>query len=176
MGMISCPSCDGVMHSLQYEGITIESCEACDGEWLDGDELGKILAIRQVLFDDDTRRAVEEVEPIHGKPFYRIGRGSRCPKDGFELKPVNYGGNAGIILERCTGCGGMWLDNGELEKLWMVVEEWDRQLPEDKKKYASLLRKAAGKVDANDDVTVSRLPLVGGFINACVNNILDLTT
>jgi uncharacterized protein len=38
----------------------------------------------------------------------------RCPKDGGFLKEVVF---RGIRIDRCSTCGGVWLDNGELEKL-----------------------------------------------------------
>jgi hypothetical protein len=38
----------------------------------------------------------------------------RCPKCGGNLHEVAF---RGIRIDRCSTCGGVWLDNGELEKL-----------------------------------------------------------
>ena len=57
----------------------------------------------------------------------------------------------------------------------MIVEGWDDALPEDLQKYGSKLRDVAAEVDEADDVTISRLPLIGRFINSAINGILDLT-
>ncbi len=38
----------------------------------------------------------------------------RCPKCGRELEEVVF---RGIKIDRCTSCDGVWLDEGELEKL-----------------------------------------------------------
>jgi hypothetical protein len=38
----------------------------------------------------------------------------RCPKCGGNLYEVTF---RGISIDRCGTCGGVWLDNGELEKL-----------------------------------------------------------
>jgi uncharacterized protein len=38
----------------------------------------------------------------------------RCPKCGGNLNEVVF---RGIRIDRCSSCGGVWLDNGELEKL-----------------------------------------------------------
>ena len=38
----------------------------------------------------------------------------RCPKCGGELETVFF---RGIEIDRCTSCDGVWLDEGELEKL-----------------------------------------------------------
>lgn len=38
----------------------------------------------------------------------------RCPKDGAALRSYE---RSGITIERCSECGGVFLDRGELEKL-----------------------------------------------------------
>jgi uncharacterized protein len=38
----------------------------------------------------------------------------RCPKCGGELEEIMF---QGIKIDRCTSCDGVWLDEGELEKL-----------------------------------------------------------
>ena len=58
----------------------------------------------------------------------------------------------------------------------MLVEGWEDKLPEDLQKYGPRLRDVAARVDRDDDVSSSRLPLVGRFINTCINGILDLTS
>ena len=56
----------------------------------------------------------------------------RCPKCGEPLKERSF---QKILIDQCTGCGGIWLDAGELEevagretggwisKLWQRVEK-----------------------------------------------------
>lgn len=56
----------------------------------------------------------------------------RCPKCGEPLKERSF---QKVLVDQCTGCGGMWLDAGELEevagreteswlgKLWQKVEK-----------------------------------------------------
>jgi len=38
----------------------------------------------------------------------------RCPRDGGEMVTVTI---ENVQVDRCTQCGGMWLDAGELEQL-----------------------------------------------------------
>ena len=38
-----------------------------------------------------------------------------CPKCSGQTDPVNYGGDSGIIIERCTDCHGVWLDGDRPE-------------------------------------------------------------
>jgi uncharacterized protein len=44
-----------------------------------------------------------------------------CPKDGVELVEMVY---MGVHVDKCTHCGGIFLDAGELERL---VEEGKKQ-------------------------------------------------
>jgi uncharacterized protein len=38
----------------------------------------------------------------------------RCPKCGMELVEIGY---KNVMVDQCTGCEGVWLDPGELEKV-----------------------------------------------------------
>jgi Zn-finger nucleic acid-binding protein len=164
------------LQTINYEGLSIETCSKCHGEWLDDAELGKIVRIREVKFDPDERRAIAESTTITGVVLEDVDRALKCPKCSGTTNAVNYGGNTGIIIDRCTTCRGIWLDGLELEKIQMVVEGWDDALPEDLKKYGPKLRDIAAKLDEADDVHVSRLPLIGEFMNSAINGILDLTS
>ncbi|GAH31572.1 unnamed protein product, partial [marine sediment metagenome] len=168
-----CPGCKSTLRTIQYEGITIETCEKCGGNWLDADELGKIVRIREEKFDEEERRAIAESTTITGVHLEDVDRDLACPKCGGTTDAINYGGDTGIILDRCTGCGGFWLDAGEIEKVQMVIEGWKDMLPDDLKKYGPKLREVEVQVDRATDVEISKLPVVGGFINAAINGILD---
>lgn len=169
-----CPNCGHTLRSIQYEGVDVETCEGCGGEWLDRDELEKVTRIREVKFDELERRAIAESTTIMGVSLRDANRDLVCPKCGGTTDAINYGGDTGIILNRCTGCGGFWLDASELEKVQMLVERWEDGLPDDLKKYGQTLRDVEVRLDGEDDVSVSRLPLIGRFINVFINGILDL--
>ncbi|MHC4067143.1 MAG: TFIIB-type zinc ribbon-containing protein [Planctomycetota bacterium] len=167
---MKCPGCDGGLKSITYEGIRIETCPGCGGEWLDEGELGHVNRAREVRFDKEERRAVAETVKIKGVKLADVDRDLACPKCGGQTDAINYGGDTGIIIDRCTSCGGIWLDAGEVEKIQMVIEGWQDGLPDDLAKYGPRLRQVAEEVDRRDDVTVSRV----GFVNAIINGILDV--
>lgn len=52
-------------------------------------------------------------EPASAAP--RSARGGSCPACGASL--VASGAAHGVEIDACTGCGGIWLDVGELERL-----------------------------------------------------------
>jgi len=167
---MKCPSCSGALTTIDYEGIKIETCNNCQGEWLDADELKHIVRTREIHFDPQERQAIAQATKITGVPLDDEDRDLNCPKCGGQTDAVNYGGDSGIIIDRCTSCGGIWLDAGELEHIQMVVEGWKDGLKGDLAKYSPRLHQIAGKLDQDDDVRVSRV----GFINVLMNGILDI--
>jgi Pyruvate/2-oxoacid:ferredoxin oxidoreductase delta subunit len=48
------------------------------------------------------------------KKHYREKCWMRCPKCGHELKETEH---ERVMIDMCPGCGGVWLDAGELEIL-----------------------------------------------------------
>ncbi|HWP59354.1 MAG TPA: zf-TFIIB domain-containing protein [Candidatus Acidoferrales bacterium] len=44
-----------------------------------------------------------------GKPWYM-----RCPKCGEPLKERSF---TKVVVDQCTGCGGIWFDPGEVEQV-----------------------------------------------------------
>ena len=162
------------LHPITYEGIEIESCTHCKGEWLDHDELHKITELREVKFSQAELKAVGASAAITKRRISIKNHTLVCPKDGETTESIQYGGDSGIVIDRCTACGGFWLDDAELENVQALIERWEDLLPTDLQQFSPLLHEIAAKVDRDDDVTVSRLPLVGAFINACVNGALDI--
>ena len=171
-----CPNCNTSLRPVDYEGIRIESCYSCRGEWLDCDELAKVIGRREEAFTNDTLRAVAESTAITGVRLTDVDRDLKCPKcGGSTTDTINYGGDTGVILDRCTTCGGYWLDAGELEQVQMIVEGWEGTLTADVEQYVSTLRDIEARWDAADNVKTSRIPVLGRLIDLCINGILDLT-
>jgi Zn-finger nucleic acid-binding protein len=160
---------------VMYEGVEIDVDPNTGGVWLDGGELKKIVDLREKLFNDQEKQDVAEAAEtsIKGVPEDEIAHERLSPVTGKPMKPVNYGGDTGVIIDVCEDTGGIWLDPDELEKIQMVIENWETKLGADMKKHDKRLRKIQADVDEKLDVKISQLPFVGGVINSVVNGILD---
>ena len=174
---MKCPSCDGSLQTIVYEGVTVETCPSCRGEWLDATELGSIVKAREVKFDTDELRAIAESTGITGVDLRDADRDLLCPKCGGTTDAMNYGCDTGIIIDRCTGCKGFWLDGEELENIQKLVEGWEGMRAEDVEKYGPAVRNVEAKFDENNDQVIefSHLPLVGKYINTLIHGILNLS-
>lgn len=63
---------------------------------------------RKKKIEEEKFRQIAEDEKRRLKELHFM----RCPKCGMELSEIDY---KGIKVDKCFGCGGLWLDAGELE-------------------------------------------------------------
>ena len=167
---MQCPKCNQALTGIDYQGVHIETCPACGGDWLDAGELGNILQARKARFTEQECVAVAQAAKITGTKLTGLNRQLTCPKCGGATHPVNYGDDSGLIMDKCSACGGVWLERGELEKIQELVEGWDDELPEDLAQYGPKLRQATAEENAFEQVHTTHHRL----IDAAINGILDL--
>jgi Zn-finger nucleic acid-binding protein len=91
-----CPGCQSAMQTLKAGEIELERCFFCGGVYLDAGELEKVAGHPVDLGPD-------------GDGGARI-----CPSCGTTLEPAQAGR---VLVDHCPGCGGIYLDAGELERL-----------------------------------------------------------
>jgi Zn-finger nucleic acid-binding protein len=156
---MKCPICDREMEVWEYEGVEIDVCPDCKGVWLDEGELKKIVDteeekfspeeikknLREVLKEKEKRRELmrylmsfkkeENLENLSTEELIEIFKqrwGKRevvkCPKCGNELQEFDYAG-IGVMIDRCPQGDGFWLEDGELNKL-QIMMEWHRGGPQ----------------------------------------------
>lgn len=67
-------------------------------------------------FDRCKKLAEERAAKLKQKELDELKRlhWMRCPKDGLELIEIEL---RGVRVDKCSHCGGIYLDNGELEKI-----------------------------------------------------------
>lgn len=63
----------------------------------------------------------------------RISHYNKCPKCGTDLTEQKH---AGVTIDSCARCGGLWLDKGELE----IIEEFDRKSYSFMKSFLRMVR------------------------------------
>jgi len=105
------------------EGFT---CNRCGGIFFTAGELDRLSAphrgnIEYTTVDLDSFAHTDRFGP------------ASCPLDGVEMKKVSFNIYTDIILDYCPGCGGFWLDGGELERINGEVRELnraDREVPD----------------------------------------------
>lgn len=76
-----------------------------ESEYIAKEEAEKVKRLHEKLKEEEDTRARSEIQAA----CYM-----KCPKCGGGLQEVEF---RAIKIDRCTSCDGVWLDEGELEKL-----------------------------------------------------------
>lgn len=167
---MNCPVCSATLETITYEGIAIETCPSCGGEWLDDGELLQVAETRDELFSAEERQAIANATSFVGVPANEPGRRRECPKCGAMMQQLNYAYDTGVIIDRCTANHGVWLDASELEKVQIMFESSCDLAPETLARFRDRLRAIERKYVQRKPVRVSRF----AFVNALIARIIDI--
>ena len=74
-------------------------------EYFRKQEQEKKKQLAEKLAQRDSAKATVELKELHYM---------HCPKCGNDLETIAF---KGVDIDKCSGCDGVWLDDGELEKL-----------------------------------------------------------
>lgn len=119
-----CPGCIGVLQEVSIPPVMVDVCvQGCKGIWFDRGELEKVLKKSPDADQLMNSTGWEVKVPVAGA----LRHCPRCVDTG--LKTFQWGTTYPVELDVCPGCGGYWLDAGEL----LLVSEQMKQgekLPE----------------------------------------------
>lgn len=162
---MNCPRCENsVLQSVEYDGQKVEVCPACKGEWLFAGELQKIVEHHDEVFTPEEIASMDAVNKETLTAEKDDHDELNCPACGdVRMEHFNYGDTSGIILHKCTECGGIWMDKDQLQKIEEVVDGWKSDLGKDEGKYDSVLQKidVEEQKELDRDVSISSF----GFVN-----------
>lgn len=101
---VVCPACERPMRKVSFNGVEVDECPFCAGQWFDTGEMEAISAMAVIP------QRFLKVFPIDG--VQTRGPGQRhCPRCSKQLVVAEV---KGISMDVCAGCQGVWLDAGEL--------------------------------------------------------------
>ncbi|MCP5299413.1 MAG: zf-TFIIB domain-containing protein [Chromatiaceae bacterium] len=111
---MDCPRCIEKMSSARYNGVKVAECLYCNGVWLPERTLVNVLARCEGA--PSLPKIKEYFSSKHDS-----GANRSCPECADEtLSQVLV---AGVELDLCPKCGGMFFDGGELKQLLPSIEE-----------------------------------------------------
>ena len=116
---MKCPACgDKALEAVTVGDVTVDVCkDGCGGVWFDTFEVKKL--------DEPHEHADEVMELIEGLPTQSAAPTEKrpCPRcDGIKMMRHFFSINRQVEADECGGCGGYWLDAGELRK---IREQYD---------------------------------------------------
>ncbi len=169
---MNCPRCNLSLRTVEYDGVRIEVCPKCNGEWLHAGELQKIVEHHDEVFTPEEIASLEAVNTtILTAEKYNHDE-LNCPVcRGGRMGHFNYPDTSGIILHKCNQCGGIWTDKDQLTKIEELVDGWKADLNQDTAKYGPILAKveAEEQKELDRSVSISRV----GFVNAVLRHFCE---
>jgi Zn-finger nucleic acid-binding protein len=169
---MKCPRCDAALRPIEYDGQTVQVCSDCKGEWLASGELEKIVEHHDEIFSKAELNSLDpvnkEIQTVESADHEELN----CPLcEGVRMEHFNYGDTSGIILHKCTECGGIWMDKDQLLKVEEVVDGWKADLGKDVEQYGQVLDKieVQEQKELDRDVSISHI----GFVNALLRRFCE---
>ncbi|MCP4261418.1 MAG: zf-TFIIB domain-containing protein [Planctomycetes bacterium] len=120
---MDCPACGKLMVEESFGVVQVDVCKnGCKGIWFDWGELKEL--------DENHEGAGEALnEALKSPRVNEAGRGRlMCPKCGIAMHAHKYSNAKEVNVDECYGCGGFFLDSGELREIrehYMSGEERD---------------------------------------------------
>jgi len=109
-----CPKCKGrPLKTVELlGGIEVDACDACNGMYFEQGEMGAYLQFSKDI------------------PNYKdLLGGARpscaCPQCQKQMKELKYIPGKDLLVDYCEGCGGVWLDGGELDDAKGIADAQD---------------------------------------------------
>lgn len=110
---MKCPACERELREMTVDKLTVDVCEGgCGGIWFDPFELKQV--------DEAHECAGEALLEIDRDQNLEVDHSQRrkCPRcDDMILMRHFFSANMSVEVDECPGCGGMWLDEGELSAI-----------------------------------------------------------
>ena len=127
-----CPACQSKMQSEFVNGFQIDICPSCLGIWFDEGELGKMANLPKQSFEPSN-----VLPTVQSEPLTRI-----CPNCASNLESTQYQYKSSITIDCCPTCGGIFVDQGELDEIRSYLERSRNMTP------AQTMSVTTGKITA----------------------------
>jgi uncharacterized protein len=107
---------------MQVGSLTVDVCQGgCGGIWFDAFELERV--------DEENEAAGEPLLGIQRDETIAVdsSRKRECPRcQGIKLHRHYFSAKRRVEVDQCPGCGGYWLDAGELAQIRVERGETDQ--------------------------------------------------
>lgn len=112
---MKCPKCGDALHEVDSsERVALDFCSGCKGIFFDAGEVAVYFELASDVPDLDRARAETRATE------------RACPKCAGRFEELRYSAPDPLLVDRCGGCGGIWLDRGEVPRLEALSAKLER--------------------------------------------------
>jgi Zn-finger nucleic acid-binding protein len=120
---MNCPLDGSKLSHQNYEAdIEIDKCSECGGMWLDYRELERIQESRERDYADEIKKLPDLVGKAYAMALAQSRPKVHCPSCNEAMERREHGGCSQVMVDVCTHCRGIWLDNSEVGALEVFFE------------------------------------------------------
>ncbi|MEW6284394.1 MAG: zf-TFIIB domain-containing protein [Candidatus Eremiobacterota bacterium] len=118
---LRCPRCRVPLNQVTVRGLSVDLCPQCDGTWYDGDELVQLLEApySTVAGSELGPALIQDVAPPEDREALP------CPRCRNAMSRYPFLEGCAVMADGCA-YHGVWLDDGELSKLFEHLRQGDR--------------------------------------------------
>jgi Zn-finger nucleic acid-binding protein len=144
---MKCPACENELQQMTVADVTVDVCKGgCGGIWFDNFELKK--------FDEPQESAGEALLDIDLSESVAVDHSKRlkCPKcDNIVMMRHFFSVKHEGEVDECPGCGGIWLDAGELKHIRGLFETEQQREQAADEYFSELFGNQLAAMEAEDD-------------------------
>jgi len=124
-GQNNCPRCLTPLANALYEGVPVESCQACGGVLLADDKILRIIIRHEQGFSAEVMRQARLVQAVAQKGILGVPKFHHelsCPRCAQIMNRHFYSFVYPVEVDTCYLCNVTWYDKDELEILQYLIE------------------------------------------------------
>lgn len=156
---MKCPACDSEMEEVVVEGIAVDVCkQGCGGLWFDNFELQKV--------DEPNESAGESLLQIkiEGKLATDPSKRLKCPKcEDMIMMRHFFSVKRQVEVDECPGCGGFWLDYGELGQIRSQYNSEEEREKAAKDYFENIFGDELNKMKAESEEKLEKAKKIAGI-------------
>ncbi len=150
---MNCPACARELTTMTAGAITVDVCAGgCGGIWFDHFELAKV--------DEQSESAGEALLDVPRDPSLTVDleRRRSCPKCGPQMVMMRHFTSVArkVTIDECPGCGGIWLDAGELKGVRTEFPSDEARQAAAKKAFSEMFDAQLGAEEAKSEAELER--------------------
>ncbi|OFZ00642.1 MAG: hypothetical protein A2070_07900 [Bdellovibrionales bacterium GWC1_52_8] len=168
---MNCPRCKTTLNQKNYEKVMIDYCTGCGGVWLDAGEIQTIVENQGEAFSKAQITATLQAAKA-GIPPSEIESVENCPKCSSGMTPMNYNYSSGIVLDVCQQGHGIWFDQGELERVQISFESWNKRSQEMRSSWSELVQQGMHEAHAAETTADLRFRKNLGPVGTAIDALL----
>lgn len=112
----SCPICKIALTDKVYDRAAFSECSQCAGIWITQDNL------KQLEYENVNDLVQIDLQNVPIKPANLPTNTLTCPKCSDEMEQFHFMVDTPIMLNRCSDCEGLWIDDGELTQMAEAIQ------------------------------------------------------